>query len=534
MPSTFHQHVPAWLAGMMSLCLVSGCAVDGRQSGQSSEAELARLPAPSVIQLSQPAIASDIRTVSDVPGKPSAVGVVPTAWAPPESRPNPPPMAGEHHSISEAIPPPRQPSLRRTLSLREAIDTALVQNPDVVTARAAGPVALAARGVAATYPWNPTVQVGVFPYARDETGNLLAVKNQVAVTQTLELAHQTQHRRQAADAAWNAERAKIAQTEWAAVTTAMRAYFDVLYKKELLDLARESAKLGDDMAGAVRRRFEAGIATPAERITANVAARRSRRRAELAEADYQTSLQTLRVALNIAAQEPIAPTGALEAYRWLPVVDVLGGSGGAGDTIAATDDDAILQITANRPDVATARYAASAAEANLDLARANRIPNVTTGPSYERDESGTVFVGLTAQLDLPIWNSGCPLVRQRNAEAQQQLITWRQTQTRAAVEARAAVARYERVRGLWRGLPESSSTGNEELKSIHDAFENGQASIIEVLATQDNLIQERQAYLDLLNQVSQASVDVIAALAIDPGRLVESPSGAAPDVAKHE
>ena len=67
--------------------------------------------------------------------------------------------------IPEAIPPPETTG-RHDLSLHEAIDIALTQNPDVVTARAAAPVAYAARGVAATYPWNPQFK-WLFPYARD-------------------------------------------------------------------------------------------------------------------------------------------------------------------------------------------------------------------------------------------------------------------------------------------------------------------------------------------------------------------------------
>ncbi|HEX3602095.1 MAG TPA: TolC family protein [Lacipirellulaceae bacterium] len=422
---------------------------------------------------------------------------------------------------------PRALSSPRTLSLREAIDVALLQNPDVVTARAAVPVALAARGVAATYPWNPNVQVGVFPYARDEAGNLLAVKNQVAVMQTLELAHQPQYRQQAAMAEWQQERSKITQAEWTAVTNAMRSYFTALYKKSLLDLARESAELGDSTAGVVNRRFAAGIASPAERITANVAARRAKSRAELAEADYQTALQSLRIVLNAAPEESIVPSCNLQEYRWLPIMETMGGSPNCLDDPTATADatDIPLPDVANRPDVEAARHGASAAEANLDLAKANRMPNLATGPSYERDEAGTVFIGLQAQIDLPIWNTGAPLVHQRAEELQQQLITWRQTRLRAACEADAAAKRYQVARGLWSEHYTAKNSRDDEFRLITDAFEHGQASIMDVLATRDNLIQERQANLDLLGQVSQAAVDVVSALAIDPETLIEAPSG---------
>ncbi|HVT28687.1 MAG TPA: TolC family protein [Lacipirellulaceae bacterium] len=432
-------------------------------------------------------------------------------------------------TIPEGLPPP-DTAKQHNLTLHEAIDIALTQNPDVVTARAAAPVAFAARGVAATYPWNPSVQVAAFPYARDINGNLLAVKNDVAVMQTIELAHQQRYRQESAGASAGQEQAKIAEAEWIAVVSAMRAYFTALYKKDLLGLARDSASLADDTAGVVDRRFEAGIATSAERITADVAARQAKRKAELAEADYQTALQALRTALNATDDEPVVPGGNLQGYRWLPIMEVMSPQPYGLQTTRSTSDsqDAMQSDVANRPDVMAAQLGVSVAEANRDLAQANKIPNLTAGPSYERDETGTVFFGIQAQMDLPIWNTGSPLVRQRDAELQQQRITWRQTQLRAASEAVAAAKRYEVARGLWMEMSTSGAAEKNDFKRITDAFENGQASIVEVLSTRDNLILERQARLDLLNQVSQAAVDVVSALAIDPDRVIKGPSSDLP------
>jgi outer membrane protein, heavy metal efflux system len=425
-----------------------------------------------------------------------------------------------HPLTLEALPTPSASILPRKLSLREAIDTALIQNPDAVTARAAGPVSDAGRVVAATYPWNPTVQVGVDPYTRDREGNFLATKNQVSITQTLELAHQTRYRRRASDADWNQQRAVIAQGELTAAVAAMRAYFDASYRKGLLDLATNTATLRTQMVGVVDRRVNAGLATPTERLTATVAARQSERQAELADADYQTALSALRIVLNLFPEGGIELESSLDSYTWLPTTDALDQASGVGDE--GRLDDASFQWISNRPDVIAARFAVSAAQANLDLAKANLVPNVATGPTYERDESGTLFFGIAAQMDLPVWNTGYPLVRQRSAELQQQLITWKQTRARAALQAQAAVHRYMVAHRLWEEHWARKDAGTNELRSVTDAFEQGQASILEVLSIQDSLIQEQTSSLELLNEISQAAADMIAALAIDPESLVES------------
>lgn len=454
--------------------------------------------------------------------------VVQAAWQSDQSAVNEPePLADVGPLILEAIPAPSNVALHRSLSLRDAIDTALIQNPDAVIARAGGPVANAGRIVAATYPWNPNVQVQVDPYTRDRAGNSLATKNQVAVTQTLEMAHQRRYRRRAADAGWSQQRALIAQSELTAAVAAMRAYFDALYRKGLLELASNSASLQAKVVGVVDRRFAAGLATPTERITARVAARQSQWLAELAQVDYQTSLNSLRLVLNLSPDDKVEPDGNLFAYKWFSAVEALELPSAYGAHVVDTDWNATTMLdVSNRPDVIAARCAVSAAKANLDLAKANRVPNISTGPAYERDESGTLFFGLTAQMNLPVWNTGCPLVRQRSAELRQQVITWRQTNARATLQAQAAVNRYKNAYKLWEQRQAEKDLSHQELATVADAFEQGQASIVEVLSTQDSLIQDRQNYLVLLNELDQAAADMIAALAIDPERLVESPPDA--------
>jgi outer membrane protein, heavy metal efflux system len=522
------------LAGPLCLCLALGCANQGSLEKHRLTADNLPRAACSIAsgQTAYKLVAAqeggtDTRSASlecDSHKSPDAE-VVQTAWQssePAVEQPEPLPEVSPPNL--EALPIPGNATLRRSFSLREAIDTALIQNPDAVIAQAGGPVANAGRRVAATYPWNPTVQVQVDPYTRDTAGNRLATKNQASVAQTLELAHQRRYRLRAANAGWSQERALIAQSELTAAVAAMRAYFDALYRKGLLELANNSASLQAKVVGVVDRRFAAGLASPTERITARVAARQTQRLAELAQVDYQTSLNSLRLVLNLSPDEKIEPDGNLYAYKWFSAAEALELPSAKGDLGVHTEwDDATVLDVSNRPDVIAARCAVSVAKANLDLAKANRVPNISTGPSYERDESGTLFFGLTAQMDLPVWNTGCPLVRQRSAELRQQMITWSQTSSRATLQAQAAVNRYTNAYKLWVQRQAEKDLSHQELATVADAFEQGQASIVEVLSTQNSLIQDRQNYLVLLNELDQAAADMIAALAIDPECLVESP-----------
>lgn len=553
----FSQNRLLWLAGAICLCLVFGCAGSGspRLRSRTTESlpyyESAHESNTTACQneLSQESFLDERRAgyaethdnqssaksadsgieeavlPTSSPGNVFDSKVTSTAWQSSEAAlPEDESDESAGPLILEVLPPPDDSESLHSLSLREAIDTALFQNPDAVIARSGGPVANAARSVAATYPWNPQFQVQVDPYTRDLTGDMLKTKNQVTVKQPIEIAHQTRYRQRAADAGWCQQRAVIAQSELTAVVAAMRAYFDTLYRKSLFDLANRSASLQEKLVKVVERRFAAGIATPTDRIAARVAARQSQRQAELANAAYQTSLNSLRVVLNLSSENGTEPEGSLDAYGWLSVAEALEQPFTSEDNDAPTewDDDTLLSVS-NRPDVVAAGCAVSVARANLELAKANRIPNIATGPNYERDESGTLFFGVAAQVDLPIWNTGCPLVRQRFAELRQSRITWRQTKTRATLQAQAAVNRYQIAYKMWKEQQAGQDLSGQELETIAKAFEQGQASIVEVLSTQNSLIQEHQNYLMMLNELNQAAADLVSALAIDPERLVKSP-----------
>src|SRR5262249_42752134 len=210
--------------------------------------------------------------------------VTPTAWQSPDGLSIPNEFQADGNSPKpDALPPPETLRRRESLSLRDVIDTALVQSPDAVTARAGASLNDATRVVTATYPWNPTVQVTVDPYTRDVAGNFLAAKNSVSVTQTLELAHQPRYRHEVADATWSQQRAVIAQGELTAIISALRAYFDALYRRELSELANQNAQLQAKIASVQDHRFNAGLGTPTERLNASVAARQSQRLADLAD-----------------------------------------------------------------------------------------------------------------------------------------------------------------------------------------------------------------------------------------------------------
>jgi outer membrane protein, heavy metal efflux system len=406
-----------------------------------------------------------------------------------------------------------------SLSLDDAIATALAREPTLVTLRASEPVAHAAYHVAETYPFNPTIQVQVFPYAREKSGEQLGTKNSVAINQTLELAHQQRYREGSASAAWSQVRWNIVQAELTTIAQTMRLYFTALYQRDLRDLAERTAALDLELQGIVDRRFKAGLGTAAEQTMARVAARQSRQQAALADASYRAARMAIQRQLNLAPGEPFALVERLDDYRWLPVSSSESPEAFAG-TVNCSSDDLVAMAAENRPDVSAARSAVAAARSNLSLARANIVQSPGVGPAYERDESGTLFFGVQTQVDLPLWNDGRPLAAQRYAELRQQLVTLDQLRARARVEAQTALDRYELARrAAQRGGTNASASKEGELRQIREQFSAGQADILNVFAVQNAILLETRGRFDLLNEVAQAAADVMLFTGIPPAQL---------------
>jgi len=413
------------------------------------------------------------------------------------------------------------------LSLDAAITISLDRNATLVSLRAGEPVAQAVLDVAEHYPFNPSVQVEVLPYARDPTGSLLAVRNAVYLGQTLELAHQQRYREASASSALNQVRWNIVAAELTNLATTEKLYFTALYQRDLRDLARRAASLNEELAGVVERRFQAVLSKPGEEITARVSLRQSRKQADLAEANYRVALLALVRQLNVSGDRPFELAGRLEDYAWSAIDGVAPPAGPTAEAQVSTE--LAETLAGERPDVRAAQAATNVAQSNAGLARANTVQNIQVGPYYERDEFETLFFGFKAQMNLPIWDSGKPLSRQREAECTQQVVALAQLRARAQVEVQTALERYERARRLAeRERPNFSQSISGDLDRVKRQFEVGQADILNVYATQTALLQEQRAYLDLLNELAQAAADVTLTAGLPPARILAERGVSAP------
>jgi len=421
-----------------------------------------------------------------------------------------------------------------SLTLEAAIETALQQNPDLVAQREAEQVSLAAYDVARTYPYNPQYQGQIIPTPRARNGDKGSTDNQHVIVQTFELAGQQRHRTEAGAAALNQVRWGIQQAELLTTAGTERLFLTALFQRDVRDLERSVARLNRELGGVLKRRFDAGKASAADVATAGLQSRSAERRADLAETTYRAAVLALRRQLNISPRTPLELSGRLARWRWKPVAAANHEESGASPRASAGQhreeplDPAAVSALAEelasvRPDVMAARAGLDLADSQWNLARASRVPNVQIGPFYQRDDAATSFWGFQAQVNIPVVNTGKPLVRQREAQYQQQQITVIELQQKAKLEIQTAIERYERARRLvMRARRDFVKPLPKLLKPFEDQFKAGQLDLLRVFAARTSLIEARRTYLDMLNELAQAAAEVTAVTGLPPGELIDT------------
>ena len=445
-----------------------------------------------------------------------AVRLVSAEMPPPVDAPKP----ADAPSISNAEVIER-PAGDLGLTLEDAIETALRENPSLVALRQDEPVSQAALRVAGSYPYDPSVRVTVQPEPRFANGETGSVVNSVEIMQTVEMAHQPRYRCQAGTAQLDRTRWKIVAAELRSVAEAQRRFFAVLYRRKLHELRKSLADLNENLLGVLRRRYDAGLATAADVSLAEMEARSSREQAELTELALQFAVLDLHVYLGLDRNTPLAVDGDIEDWSWLPAEGALMASADSRESAARLGqipaDRTVDRLAASRPDVQSAYADLQAAAAECRLARASQVPNLDIGPVYERNEDETLFWGVAAQMAVPVFGSTRMRAIERETEVRQRQVVLRQLTRQATIEIGTARGQYEHARCLvQRFHADSDKDLVRQLRSVEDLFEAGQVDLLRVYAARSQALQVRMDRLQALDTLARAASDLIESSGIKP------------------
>jgi outer membrane protein TolC len=366
----------------------------------------------------------------------------------------------------------------------------------------------------------------------------------VAVLQEIELNRQGRHREKDGLAELSRTQSTIARETTLVVTEVEHRFFDALYWRAVLELEETLATLQDDQVQVLERRFQAVLAPSSAIVLGRIEAQAQHQQVELLRVRRDAAMVELRRVLAISETGPMELQGDFEHWKWPEVSSLLGPSfagavernvggepatgQGARSTVVprqAAGTGAVLtdELAEERSDVRAASYASEAARARLDLATAERIPNITMGPVYEKDESGTNFLGVQLQVPIPVFSTGKPKERERQAELEQSLEELRQLRLKAKMEIESAVSRYEKALRLRETFRDELLVDFEKnLERVVHQFEAGRASIVDVFTARGKLIQARQNYIETVYELALSAADLTVATPLPFAALLPS------------
>lgn len=272
------------------------------------------------------------------------------------------------------------------------------------------------------------------------------------------------------------------------------AFATALYQERAFQLQSQFAEVAARAVALVKARLAVGDAVPEELARAGM---------ELAGARIESQRSgalrdQARLALTAAVS---APELRVESF--------------AGELSAAFEVPSLETLAAQlaaHPELLQAQAAQRASASRVELALAERIPDVSAEVLYRRLEAprqNTVEIGL--RIPFPIFNSGTVRVREARAEAT--AAEARSRQTRGELEARLAAAHSE----LLAALAHSRAVREEILPrmavvllAVEARHAAGDLSLSELLPTRRDAAAADLAHLESLRDVMRAWAELSA------------------------
>lgn len=397
-------------------------------------------------------------------------------------------------------------------TLREALTQAYASNPTLTGARAGlratdEDVAIAkAQGlpdVSATTSYRKFVKRS----ANSFTSPKEALGAAVSVDVPLYQGGFVRNSIRAAKARVEEGRAGLQATEGDVFTNVVAAYMDVIRDSEIVDLRANNVKvLGTDLQ-ASKDRFEVGDLTRTD--VAQSDARLALARADLqsAQAQLDSSRQTY---LEVVGSFP----DLLETPPALP-------------GLPGTSEDAVEVAIASNPDLVAAKQASKAADYDIGVAAAQRLPRISAfGDGNYTDYRGTLAGGAAGvkqidktatigiQAQIPIFQGGEPGARVRQAQARKSQAIEQQTAAERAViaDARIAFSRYQAALGVIDSSQSAVSANELALEGVRAEQGVGTRNVLDVLNAEQELLNARSTLISAKRDAYVAGFALLAAM----------------------
>jgi len=301
---------------------------------------------------------------------------------------------------------------KRSITLDEAVEIFLRQNLELVAARYDIETADAEKLTARLRP-NPQFTVGLADLPLNLSGPVIKEQTySYGISRTIELGGKRSKRIDVANANSDLARGQFQMTVWQMTNDLKRKFYTVVLNQSLLNLARENESTFEEIVKHTTELVNAGEISGLDLERVEVEKLKFDTDLANSERDYEVALRDLRFVLGGDYRTmDIEVTGTIdyEPYQF---------------SFSELRDKAL----AERPDLKAAQLSEKAADANIRLQNAQRIPDLTLGGGIDQAPSGTSTYTAGIGITLPISdrNQGeraKALIEKKKAQNQEQLVT---------------------------------------------------------------------------------------------------------------
>jgi cobalt-zinc-cadmium efflux system outer membrane protein len=326
----------------------------------------------------------------------------------------------------------------------------------------------------------------------------------VGITQTIELGGKRKWRSRAADQALRAAAATLDDFLRNLKLDAAEAYADALAAQQRIDRLRTVAGFLEKLGKAQERRYELGDIGKPDLTQTQLEEFQFRNDLRKAEADAEQARIALCAFLGRdRGQTNFKVSGSLEQTP--RKVD-----------LAALIDTALKQ----RADLVALRHLRDASESAINLAKAQRIPDVDVGLTYTHNGAVALNhpvdptpafnqLALSLSLPLPIFDHGQYTVRKAYATADQAQTNLAAAELKAEVDIRSADSDYrsalERLDTFKHGILQAA---DKLLEAKRISYQRGATTLLDLLEAQRSANEVKQAYDEALADTAKAMAEL--------------------------
>jgi cobalt-zinc-cadmium efflux system outer membrane protein len=393
------------------------------------------------------------------------------------------------------------------LNLAAVKQLAFAQNWNLLAAESSVDAAEAQLIIAREFP-NPTLSLSTYKIgdqnAGTPLGNGLGQRNYdsyVAVSQFFEIAGKRRDRQLAARAGVLSARARFFDAKRTLDQGVTKAYVSALFAGENAWNLSASAGYMRQVASIAQAQYSAGDLSESDLKTLEINAEQFELQAKSAAAAAVQARIAVEVLMGVDH-----PTG-----DWTPG-DTLSQLAGAMSAGSETGNG----TNADRPDVLAAKTDLQAAEENLRLQKAERIPDPTFFIGAEHNPPGDSpqvdTLNLGVSFPLPLWNLNGGSIKAAQAAVTQSRIALEQLQAQAVADRATAESAYNEAFLRWLRYRDQTVPQSAKVRAtIEFKYKKGAATLVDLLNAEQTDNTVRLALAQAMNDTASAAADLTAA-----------------------